>query len=269
MRNFSNLVGLFVLGMFTLVVTTGCPQSKEPTTKTPPVDTAPNTPDKSPSSPGPTDATPPAEESTPKPPKEENPKPVEPTTPVDVDPAPEMPETTVKVDLSAMPKVVWKPTVMLSDTHGKTCKINMGEQFPEMTLKGVDGEEHKLSDLLGKKMTVVVFWNKENPYALEQFQRLGREVADRYPGWGIKVVAVNVGDEAEEVEQLAKGQQVDFPVLIDVDSEAMKNIAEDILPRTYLLDEKGRVLWFDIEYSRSTSRELRNAIGYQFRGRAA
>jgi hypothetical protein len=34
------------------------------------------------------------------------------------------------------------------------------------------------------------------------------------------------------------------------------------LPRTYLLDSSGKILWFDLEYSRSTRRELNQAIRY-------
>ncbi len=32
------------------------------------------------------------------------------------------------------------------------------------------------------------------------------------------------------------------------------------MPRTYLVDSQGKILWFDMEYSRSTRRDLRDAI---------
>jgi hypothetical protein len=32
------------------------------------------------------------------------------------------------------------------------------------------------------------------------------------------------------------------------------------MPRTYLLDPTGKILWFDVEYSRSTRRDLSEAL---------
>jgi hypothetical protein len=39
-------------------------------------------------------------------------------------------------------------------------------------------------------------------------------------------------------------------------------VATEHLPRTYLLDAEGRILWFDLEYSRATARELINALHF-------
>ena len=53
--------------------------------------------------------------------------------------------------------------------------------------------------------------------------------------------------------------------LRDPDRQAFAQIASDLLPRSYLLGADGEILWLDVEYSRSTRRELRNAILYHLR----
>ena len=49
-------------------------------------------------------------------------------------------------------------------------------------------------------------------------------------------------------------------MLLDSEGEALAKVATRRLPRTYLLDKKGKILWFDMEYSASTRRDLRDAI---------
>jgi hypothetical protein len=39
-------------------------------------------------------------------------------------------------------------------------------------------------------------------------------------------------------------------------------VASEKLPRTYLLDASGKILWFDIEYSRTTRQQLLSAIRF-------
>jgi hypothetical protein len=89
---------------------------------------------------------------------------------------------------------------------------------------------------------------------------LGREVVDPFGPFGVNSVTVNVGDPAASVQ--AAGAQVGaaFPMLLDADGAALATVGANKLPRTYLLDPAGRILWFDIEYSESTRRHLRNAI---------
>ena len=51
-----------------------------------------------------------------------------------------------------------------------------------------------------------------------------------------------------------------FPNLLDADGKAFAQVGSERLPRTYLLDPQGKILWFDIEYSLATRRELHQAL---------
>ena len=51
-----------------------------------------------------------------------------------------------------------------------------------------------------------------------------------------------------------------FPTLLDADGKAFAQIGSEKMPRTFLLDPQGKILWFDIEYSLSTRRELHQAL---------
>ena len=51
-----------------------------------------------------------------------------------------------------------------------------------------------------------------------------------------------------------------FTNLHDADGKAFAQIGSGRFPRTYLLDPSGKIVWFDIEYSLATRRELHQAL---------
>src|SRR5262249_49624156 len=132
--------------------------------------------------------------------------------------------------------------------------------FPTMDLMDSMGKSVSLSTLYGSRLTIVVFWNTRIIQAREQFERMKQEIVGRYNVPGVKIVAINVGDSAETVQKFLMASPPTVPCLIDQDGEAFKKIAKTKLPRTYLLDKSGKVLWFDLEYSRGMLRDLDNAM---------
>jgi peroxiredoxin len=163
------------------------------------------------------------------------------------------------------PAEVHKPEVILSERHLQTCRVGVGDSFPALTLPDQEGASHDLSQLMGDRMTIVVFWNSKNMYAREQFSRIMKEAYDRYAALGVKVVTINVGDTPEVVQNLVAEHKITTPCLIDVERKAFEQVANDLLPRTYLLDAEGKILWFDLEYSRSQRLSLHNAVHYQLK----
>ncbi len=48
-----------------------------------------------------------------------------------------------------------------------------------------------------------------------------------------------------------------FPCLSDGKGQFLGRVCKDNkVPRVYLLDAKGKILWFDVEYSRATREDL-------------
>jgi len=152
------------------------------------------------------------------------------------------------------------PKVVLSSGHQQTCKVNVGDKMPDLTLTDVDGNDASLAGLYGKNLTVVLFWTADHPYAKEQFERIEREIVRPYDKYGVAAVTINEGNTSEAIKALAAEPEAEFSMLLDAEGTALAAVATEKLPRTYLLDAEGQVLWFDIEYSEGTRRELKNAV---------
>jgi peroxiredoxin len=158
------------------------------------------------------------------------------------------------------PAKLTMPKVVLSDAHGKTCLVKVGDALPDGQLKDLKGKPQSLASLFGKKLTVVLFWQNSSPYGVEALADLQPDVAEPYAAKDVKVIAIDEGDTAEAVAAIVKRLGVTVPVLLDGKGELLAKIATRRLPRTYLVDDQGKILWFDIEYSNTTRRDLHDAI---------
>jgi peroxiredoxin len=163
------------------------------------------------------------------------------------------------------PADVYPPSIAMSAAHEVTCLVNVGDRLPAMTLAGLDGSRRTVEDAYGERLTVVVFWNSANPMAREQFTRLSRDIAGPLSKYGVNAVAVNVGDDAATVAEICESENSNIDCLLDPVGNSFAKVATRTLPRTYLLDSSGRILWLDMEYSQTTRRELQNAILFYLR----
>ncbi len=165
-----------------------------------------------------------------------------------------------------LPVRIWKPGVAMSKTHREACVVFVDDPMPELQLVDLAGADQKLSALYGKKLTVVVFWNGQSAQSREQLTRIGRDVVDRFAGKGVNVVAINVGQTAEEVTKVTAELAKETTQLLDLDSSELAKVNTTPGAKTFLLDPAGKILWFDIEYSAGMSRELQNAIWFDLNG---
>ncbi len=164
-----------------------------------------------------------------------------------------------------VPEIIHEPRVWLSDDHQKTCLVGVGDPMPEMQLS--DGSETvALKEAYGEDFTVVVFWSVANPFAVEQFTHMASDIVHPFPDAKLKAIAIHVGKPQNVYAELCKNFGDDTTCLVDADQANFKKVATRKLPRTYLLDADGKIIWFDIEYSRSTRHELLNAIQYHLQG---
>jgi peroxiredoxin len=157
------------------------------------------------------------------------------------------------------------PEVHLTDALQELCLVGVGDPMPDAELVDLEGQKQGLAGLRGEKLTLVFFWTRGNsefsamaaPMALEDLQK---DVHEPYGEKGVGVVAVNEGDTAEAVKETVTEAGVTFASLLDPDGALFAQVAKERLPRPYLLDAEGKILWFDLEYSQATRDNLMQAI---------
>mgnify|MGYP000100215718 CR=1 FL=1 len=154
------------------------------------------------------------------------------------------------------------PEVKLPAALAQTCLVNVGDVMPNKDLTELDGKTVELHSLLGKKLTVVLFWQAENLYSTQALEYLEGDVVKPFGERGVQVIGINVKDPPDAARKAIQEAGAKYPNLLDPKGEYFAAVATERIPRVYLLDPAGKILWFDIEYSPSTQRDLERAIRF-------
>jgi peroxiredoxin len=173
------------------------------------------------------------------------------------EPTPPAVETPVPAEPAPPPKI---PDVVMTEAQAATGLVKVADPMPEGELPDLEGKPHAIKDLLGQKGTVIVFWDAADPYGVQELQDLQLDVVEPYGGQGINVVGINEKDSPDTVRQKLEQTGAKFTQLLDSDGAYFAKVAKERLPRTYLLDREGKILWLDLEYSSATRRNLLQAI---------
>lgn len=152
-----------------------------------------------------------------------------------------------------------QPVVAMSAEHRASCLVYLNQVLPEGRLPDQTGTEHSLRESLGKAVTVVVFWNRDQRYAWDQFRHLQRDLA-AWRDKGVRVIAIHVGAPPRDYDALCREHGQGVLCLLDGDGSYFATVATTRLPRTYVLDAQGKIVWLDLEYSRSTRHDLQQAL---------
>ncbi|MCL4192024.1 MAG: TlpA family protein disulfide reductase [Thermoguttaceae bacterium] len=157
------------------------------------------------------------------------------------------------------------PEVFLTAAQKTASLVAVGDTLPEGELPALEGDPQPVRYHYGDSLTVLFFW-KPGQSATEQLREvaaledLQNDVALAFADRGVQVVAVNVGGEPEAVKQQLDDAGAKFPVLLDRDGAYFAKVATDFLPRVYLLDATGKILWFDLQWSSTARQSLLQGI---------
>jgi len=116
-------------------------------------------------------------------------------------------------------------------------------------MKGVDGKDASISDVEGKKGTLVIFTCNACPYAKaweERIVALGNEYATK----GVGVIAINSNDPAivaddsyEVMQKRAAERKMGFPYVVDATSEVARAFGATRTPEAFLFDASGKLVY--------------------------
>jgi peroxiredoxin len=161
------------------------------------------------------------------------------------------------------PPAAKMPEVKMPEKLLETCLVKVGDRMPEAELADLQNKRVSLRSLLGKKLTVVLFWNSDNLYATQALEYAGLEVAEPFGKKGVGVIGIDVKDAPEAARKAVADAGAKYVNLLDPEGRYFSKVATDQkVPRVYLLDASGKILWLDIEYSASTRRDLDRAIKF-------
>lgn len=144
------------------------------------------------------------------------------------------------------------------DDLAETTLINAGDVAPDFTVEMLDGSKVTLSALQGKP-TLLIFWATWCPPCRLELSKLQEHIIDRY-GDKINVLPISRGEERAKVEEYISKMGYTFAVGLDGDQSIYHKYATNYIPRCFVIDAKGKVLYSGVGYDEAIAKEVEQNI---------
>ena len=144
------------------------------------------------------------------------------------------------------------------DDLAETTLINAGDIAPDFTVEMLDGSKVTLSALQGKP-TLLIFWATWCPPCRLELSKLQEHIIDRY-GDKINVLPISRGEERAKVKEYISKMCYTFAVGLDGDQSIYRKYATNYIPRCFVIDAKGKVLYSGVGYDEAIAKEVEQNI---------
>ncbi len=149
-------------------------------------------------------------------------------------------------------------TATTQDDLVTTTLIHAGDKAPDFSVEMLDGRTVTLSQLQGKPV-LLIFWATWCPPCREELSHLQEGVIDVY-GDTITVLPISRGEKRDVVEGYISRMGYTFAVGLDSDQSIYRKYATNYVPRCFVIDSEGKVLYAGVGYDEEIAKEVDAAI---------
>ncbi len=127
---------------------------------------------------------------------------------------------------------------------GSAPAVPTGPKAPDFSLPTLDGDQISLSDYQGKKVVLLDFWATHCDPCLREMPELVKIYNERKDqGFIVLAVATDGPDTASAIPAKVKSTGMNFPVLLDEDSEVVDRYnPKGEMPFTLVIDRSGSIV---------------------------
>lgn len=144
---------------------------------------------------------------------------------------------------------------------------DVGKPAPDFALTGSDGKIHKLSELKGKQVIVLEWFNSGCPYVRKHYesgnmQRLQQQYAGPEVAWftvasSAKGKQGHLSDSAEAAKAYKDLHMKSTALLLDPNSEVARAFGAKTTPHMFVINKKGLVAYNGAIDSENTARPMK------------
>ncbi len=129
------------------------------------------------------------------------------------------------------------------------------------TLRDIDNQNVSLYELKGESLTVLDFWTTWCRPCRKAIPELNK-IYDEYRDKGVNIIGVNCDGPrtVAQVPGVSSALQIQYPVLIDINSDIPNSLNLSNFPTLIILDEKNKIKYFHEGFVPGDEEEIIAAI---------
>lgn len=150
------------------------------------------------------------------------------------------------------------PSSQATDVESTTL-VKVGSLAPNFTVQMTNGKRINLEMLQGQ-VVLVNFWATWCPPCREELARVERDMLKHFGGEQFVFLPIARGEDFNKVEAFRTRMGYKFAMGCDPDQSIYRRYATNYIPRNFLIDREGRVVYVGVGYDREEFNELLQAI---------
>ncbi len=144
-------------------------------------------------------------------------------------------------------------------SEAETTLTKVGQMAPNFTLSTVDGKEFNLQSNRGKVVLVNFFATWCGP-CLEELPHVEKEIWQRFQRQGLVVISIGREHQNSEVAEFRKKNNYTFLMAGDPKRKVYGKFATEYIPRTYLVNKEGQIVYQSMGFADEEFKKLVAAI---------
>jgi len=159
--------------------------------------------------------------------------------------------------------ITWRAKALEKDLDTNSAAVALvGKPAPAFRLPSLDGRTVSLSDYLGKKKLVLIFWASWNNSSHSEVLALNMFYKNSHkPASDFEVAGVSVDDSRAAAQKFVDDSRTPYPVLLASRREAAGTFGIRSIPTVMLIDTSGKVEYGLGGYNGRVVFELASRLG--------
>lgn len=133
-----------------------------------------------------------------------------------------------------------------ASSHGLGNGLTVTYKSPpahRLILESLDGDTYDLAAMKGR-VVVINFWATWCPPCIEELPSM-QKLWDQAHAGGLDILAVNLGEPPDRIRAFLQSfePKLTFPILLDRDGEAFEAWGVRGLPKTFVVNKRGQIIY--------------------------
>ncbi|MDD3052228.1 MAG: TlpA disulfide reductase family protein [Candidatus Cloacimonetes bacterium] len=131
--------------------------------------------------------------------------------------------------------------------------------FKDFTLEDINGNMVKISDFMNDSIIILDFWASWCTPCKRALPALN-EIHQNYDKVNVLAVTIDKPKDQSKSKNFVKSQKFDFITLFDTNTDLSKHYNVTTIPRTFILNPQGEILYDHTGYTRGDESKYKEII---------